>query len=131
MLKGSPARPIVLLFVFLTSAFIIFRRALATNGFNVDVLLIGNIILLAISLVSYFLHTQGMKSTNTAAFLRNVYGGFMLKFFVVAIVVFGYAFIAREKINKPALFTLMGLYLVYTFLEMRVLLKQGKKAKNG
>jgi hypothetical protein len=131
MLRGSPARPVVLFFISLTAAFIIFRRALTSNGFNVDILLIGNIILLAITLISFFLLMGGMKATNTAAFLRSVYGGFMAKFFIVAAVVFGYAFLSAGKINKPSLFTLMFLYLVYTFIEIRALMKQSKKSKNG
>jgi Ca2+/Na+ antiporter len=55
----------------------------------------------------------------------------MFKFFIVAAAVFGYAFLVDGKINKPSVFTLMGLYLVYTFVETRALLQQTKKSNNG
>jgi FtsH-binding integral membrane protein len=74
---------------------------------------------------------RGMKASTTAGFLRSVYGSFMLKLLLAAIVVFGYAFLYKEQINKPSLFTCMFLYLVYTFLEIRTLLKISKKSTNA
>ena len=131
MLKGSPARPILVVFILLTSMFIVFRRSLTAKDFNVDLLLIGNIILVAITLVSFFLMLRGLKASSTPAFLRSIYSGFMLKFFIVAAVVFGYAYFVEGKINKPSVFTLMGLYLLYTLVETRALMKMSRKIKNG
>jgi hypothetical protein len=131
MRKGNPSRPIVLLFIVLTSAIILFRRSLVSYGFDTDVLLIGNIVLWVISMVSYRLQANGLKSPGTASFLGGVYGSFILKFLVVAAGVFGYGYLSGGRINKPALFSLMGLYLVYTFLETRALMKLSKKLKNG
>jgi len=131
MLKGSPARPVLILFIILTSSFIVFRRAFTAKDFDVDLLLIGNIILVAITLASFFLMLKGLRASSTPAFLRAIYGGFMIKFFIVAAIVFGYAFFVGGKINKPSVFTLMGLYLLYTFVETRALMKMSKRMKNG
>ena len=131
MRKVDPSRNILLLFVFLNSAVILFRRSLVSSGFNTDVLLIGNIVLFLITMLSYRLQAGGLKAPATAAFLGGVYGSFILKFLVVAAVVFGYGYLSGGRINKPALFSLMGLYLVYTFLETRALMKLSKKLKNG
>jgi hypothetical protein len=131
MIKESPASPVFILFSILTTFFIVFRRAITAKAFDVDVLLIGNIILVAITLASFFLQLKGLRSTSTAAFLRAIYGGFIIKFFVVAALVFGYAYFVSGKINKPSLFTLMGLYLLYTFVETRALMKMSKRIKNG
>jgi hypothetical protein len=131
MLKGSPARPIVLLFIVLNALIIVFRRSLTSEGFFVDFLIIGNIILFAMTLLSFFLLYRGLKATSTPAFLRSVYGSFMVKFFIVLVAVFGYAFMNKGNLNKHSLFTLMFLYLVYTFLEIKTLMKLSRKVNSN
>jgi hypothetical protein len=131
MLKGSPARPVLIFFVVLNALFIVFRNALTAKGFSVDLLIIGNLLLFGITLASFFLLFRGLKAASTPAFLRSVYSGFMFKFFIVAAVVFGYVFSVDGKINKPSIFALMALYLVYTFIETRTLLRLSKKNKHG
>jgi hypothetical protein len=126
MLKGA-ARPIILLFIILNAFIIVFRRSLTSEGFSVDMLIIGNIILFGITLISFILLSRGMKASSTPAFLRSIYGSFMIKFFILAVSVFGYAFFAKANLNKPGLFTLMFLYLVYTFLEIKTLMKLSRK----
>jgi hypothetical protein len=127
MLRGSPARPIILLFIILNAFVIVFRRSLTGEDFNVDMLIIGNIILFAITMLSFVLLRKGMKTSSTPAFLRALYGSFMLKLFIGAAVVFGYAFLNKGNINKPSLFTLMFLYLVYLYMEIRTLMKLSKR----
>ncbi|HEX5668103.1 MAG TPA: hypothetical protein VFX73_04810 [Chitinophagaceae bacterium] len=130
MLKGA-ARPIILLFIILNAFIIVFRRSLTSEGFSVDMLIIGNIILFGITLVSFILLSKGMKASSTPAFLRSIYGSFMIKFFIVAVSVFGYAFFAKADLNKPGLFTLMFLYLVYTFFEIKTLMKLSRKGNTN
>jgi hypothetical protein len=130
MLKGA-ARPIILLFIVLNALIIVFRRSLTSEGFNVDMLIIGHIILFGITMISFVLLSRGMKATSTPAFLRSIYGSFMIKFFIVTISVFGYAFYAKAGLNKPGLFTLMFLYLVYTFLEIKTLMKLSRKGNTN
>lgn len=130
MLKGA-ARPIILLFIILNAFIIVFRRSLTSEGFSVDMLIIGNIILFGITLISFILLSRGMKASSTPAFLRSIYGSFMIKFFIVAVSVFGYAFFAKADLNKPGLFTLMFLYLVYTFLEIKTLMKLSRKGNTN
>jgi hypothetical protein len=130
--KGTPYLPVLSLFTTLTIAALLFRPQLARLGFDVNLLIGGNLLLLAITLISMYLLTSGLKASSTNAFLRSVYGGFMIKFFIVAAAVFGYAFLTDGKINKPSVFTLMGLYLVYTFIETSSLLKlTTKKTDHG
>lgn len=126
MLKGA-ARPIILLFIILNALIIVFRRSLTSENFNVDMLIIGNLVLFGITLLSFILLSKGMKATSTPAFLRAIYGSFLIKFFIVAVTVFAYAFSAGANLNKPGLFTLMFLYLVYTFLEIKTLMKLSRK----
>lgn len=131
MLKGSPARPIILLFLALNVLVVVFRRSLTSEGFFVDLLIIGNIILFSMTMLSFFLLYRGLKATSTPGFLRSVYGSFMIKFFIVLVAVFGYAFMSKGNLNKHSLFTLMFLYLVYTFLEIKTLMKLSRKVNSN
>lgn len=118
--------PIFFLFVMINSMAIVFRNRLTRAGFDIDVLLLGNFFLCALTSFSFYMLYKGMKASTTAGFLRSVYGSFIIKLILVAIAVFGYAFMFKENINKPALFSCMFLYLVYTFFETRGLLKLSK-----
>jgi hypothetical protein len=118
---------LISLFFFINSLIFLFFRTLTDWGFDVRMLMIGHVLVFGMTLVSYFLLVGSMKAANSAAFLRGVYGSFLFKFFLVAVSILGYAFVKRQAVNKQGLFTLMALYLVYTFLEIRGLLKQQKK----
>jgi hypothetical protein len=50
---------------------------------------------------------------------------------VIAIAAFIYIQMAKKEVNKPALFACMGLYLVYTFIEISTLTKMLKQKKNA
>jgi hypothetical protein len=96
-----------------------------------EVLIIGNLVLFVIFLLSFFVAQKGFKTTNPHAFVRSVYGAMMIKLFICIIAAFIYIAIYKKDLNKPALFTLMGLYLVYTFVEVATLTKMLKQKANG
>jgi hypothetical protein len=123
--------PIVVLFIILNGLFLAGKGMLDRWGANQDVLIWGNILLFVITIVSFFVAQKGLKSSNPHAFVRSVYGSIMLKLFVCLIAAFIYIFLNRQSLNKPAFFTLMGLYLVYTFLEVSTLTKMLKQRANG
>lgn len=123
--------PLFFLFVVINSMSIVFRGRMTAMGFDTNVLLIGNFFLCALTFFSFYMLYKGMKAATTAGFLRSVYGSFMIKLLLVAVVVLGYAFLYKENINKPSLFTCMFLYLVYTFIETKALLKLSKKSTNA
>lgn len=123
--------PIVVLFIVLNGLFIAGKGMLVRWGANLDVLIWGNLLLFAITLVSFLVAIKGLRSPNPNAFVRSVYGSIMLKLFVCLIAAFIYIFLNRQNLNKPAFFTLMGLYLVYTFLEVSTLTKMLKQRANG
>lgn len=131
MRNRAPFFPIVILFVVLNSFFYSGKNLLQRWGADRDVLIIGNAILFFLTLISYLIAQRGIKNTNTHAFIRSVIGGIMIKLFVTIIVAFIYISIFKKEINKPALFTCMGLYLVYTFIEVSVLTKQLKSKANA
>ena len=123
-------RPMMLVFIFLTAFLIIGQSWLAEKGVDPDVLIIGNMVLFMVSLISFFITFRSLKSDNAHAFVRAIYSGFIAKFFLVAIAAFIYIVIAKT-VNKPALFSCMGLYIIYTFLEVSSLLRILKQKKNA
>jgi hypothetical protein len=120
--------PIVLFFIVLNGFFISGKNMLNRWGMDQDVLIIGNLILLVITLVSFFLAQKGLKNPNPHAFVRSVYSGMMIKLFLCVIVVFIYVSLYKNTYNKPALFTCMALYLVYSFMEVSILMKLLRKS---
>ena len=131
MVARKALSPLLIMFFVINVFLIVFRDFVEKKGFSVDVLLWGNILLCAISVVSFLLLYKGMNAETTAGFLRSVYGSFMIKFFIVAAAIFIYLYINKEDFNKPAVFASMFLYLVYTFVEVKGLLKLSKDKSNG
>jgi hypothetical protein len=99
-------------------------------GVDQDVVLIGNLLLFGITLLSFLLAQKGLKSSNPHAFVRSVYSSMMIKLFLCIIAAFIYIAMYRDNLSKPALFTCMGLYLVYTFMEVSILMKLLKGRAN-
>ena len=71
-----------------------------------------------------------LRTKNSHAFFRLVYGSFMLKLIFLAASAFAYIMVERKDVNKPSLFVCMGLYLIYTFIEVNTLVKTARKKGN-
>lgn len=123
--------PIVLLFIVLNAFFLAGKGMLERWGADQGTLIYGNLLLFVITIVSFLMAQRGLKNTNPHAFVRSVYGSIMLKLFVCLIAAVIYIATFRAALNKPAFFTLMGLYLVYTFIEVSTLTKLLKGRANG
>ncbi len=95
------------------------------------VLIFGNLLIFAVTLVSFLLAKRGLKSSNPNAFVRSVYRSVMIKFFICAIAAFVYIQMAQRQVNKPALFTCMVLYLLYSFIEVSALTKMLRSKPNA
>lgn len=121
----------LLIFIFLNAFFLAGKDWLAKKNIDQEVLIIGNLILFTVTLLTFLLTYRSLKAKNPNVFVRAMYGGFILKFFAVAIAAFVYIMVTKKNVNKPALFFCMGLYLVYTFFEVSSLLKVLKQKKNA
>jgi hypothetical protein len=119
--------PLVLIFIFINSFILLSKNFLINHGFDNELLLIGNFLLFSISIAAMLIQLRGVKSTNPNVFVRSVYVVMIIKLFIVAIVLTTYILLHNRIINKPAIFTLMGLYVVYTVLEVSGLMKLLRK----
>lgn len=123
--------PIFLLFVLLNAFFIVLKNWLIKYGIGYEILLIGNVVLFAVTLVSLYFHIKGFLHKNIQVFFRSVYGALMVKMFLCAATVVVYALVARKNVNKPAILICMALYFVYTLTEVRMIFRLQKQQKKN
>ncbi len=123
--------PLFLLFVCIMLFVFIFKLLLLSMGFDIAFLYIANIVLFVLSFSGFFLQVKGLQSTNSHAFVRGVYSSLILKIFIVMIAILAYVFLTHGKVNKPSLFTSMGLYIVYTCVEVAQLMKIARQKNNA
>lgn len=123
--------PVVTVFIALNAFFISGKHMLDRWGVDQDVVIVGNLLLMLVTLFSFLLARRGMNNPNPYAFVRSVYMSVMLKLFLCIIAAFIYISVYKSSLNKPALFFCMGLYLVYTFMEVAALTKMLKQKKNA
>jgi hypothetical protein len=127
----QPIRPLFILFAALSAFFITGKNWLVKNGVDPNVLIIGNLLLFLVSLAAFFMTKKSLRSTNPQAFVRAIYGSFMIKFFVLAIAAFIYIMWANKNVNKPGLIACAAFYFVYTVIEIKALMQMLKKKKDA
>ena len=123
--------PLVILFLIVAILILVARNFLAEKGIDWQVISGGNLVIYIITVISLHLLTKGLNAPNTPKFLGNAFGGILFKLMACAIAAFIYIFIHGKNLNKPALFICMGLYLVYSFFEMKIIMKHNKELNNG
>ncbi|MBK9568713.1 MAG: hypothetical protein IPO53_01465 [Chitinophagaceae bacterium] len=131
MIYKKPWFPLLFLFIFLNAFFLGGRNLLLKQGIDPDVLIAGNLILFIATAGSFYFSKSALSSTNGSASVRSLYGSFMIKFFICITAAFAYIMIERKNLNKPALIICMGLYIVYTIVEVSSLQKLLKQKKNA
>ena len=133
-MNNNPIRhiiPLLLVFVLITAICITGRKWLATQGIDHEVVLVGNIVLFGVSLLAYVVNFRSVRSSNPQSSVRAMYGSFMIKFFVVAIAAFIYIMMTKKNVNLAGLMVCAGLYIIYSVLETRALLRLSKERKNA
>jgi hypothetical protein len=102
------------------------------NGWNADrrVLLGGNELLFALTAISYLLHLKSLKNSNPHFFVRMVFSGLIVKMLACMIAAGAYGWLSTS-INKAAILGCFILYVLYTFLEVKALIKFLKKTPNN
>ncbi len=126
----QPIRPLFVVFLLINALALIGTSLLAKNNINQDLLITGNLILFLVMLVSYIITYRSLHSSNNQAFIRAMYGSFLIKFFFLAIAAFVYIMMAKKNVNKPGLGVCGLLYIIYTAIEIRALMKTLKGLKH-
>ncbi|MBS1776617.1 MAG: hypothetical protein JSS64_10105 [Bacteroidetes bacterium] len=116
----------IILFVALTIGFYVLKLYVPTFRFNV--LMGGNVIMAALSLLSFFIVKKSINE-RPQAFVQGVNSATFLKLIVCISGVLIYALLNRKDIHKPSLFMLFAIYAVYTIVEVWMLSKMAKQEK--
>jgi hypothetical protein len=119
--------PIVLVFIIITLVVAIGRSLLARWGVDAGVLLGGNTLLFLVTFISFSLYVKALQNDNIQVFLRLMYGSLLVKLFVCMIAAFIYAYLAGKAINRNGILGCFILYILYTFMEVRILIRRTKK----
>ena len=120
--------PILGLFVAVSCISLLIKSWLAANNISFNVLMAGNLLVFLVTITSLLFHLKGFSNNNAQVFLRGVYASLMIKMVVVAAAVLIYASTA-DKLSRPAVYISMGLYFVYSFLEVRSIFRLLKQKK--
>ena len=96
--------------------------------FKYPALEIANSIMLVLGLLAYTMINKP-KGATTGAFVRGVTGVSFLRLMVSMVAILGYVMVNKEHIHKPTVFTLMGIYAVYTAIETVLLSKLAREQK--
>ena len=120
--------PLVLVFVVVNLLALLMGSVFKT--WNIDPWLIAgaNCLLFLISVYNAVQHVKVMLQSNPHAMVRGVMGTTVLKLFVLGTAAFIYLYNSGESRNVNGLFLSMGLYILYTWLDVRIALK-GKPIK--
>jgi hypothetical protein len=129
--NAGPLMPVIVLFVVLNALFLTAKNLLEKYGFDRDVLIVGNVILFAVTLLSFWISVRNLKSDDPNKFVRGASLNTMLKLLICALSAFIYIFSFRNQLNKPALFACIGLYFIYTIVEVSILTRLLKGKKNA
>lgn len=103
-------------------------NSLAIRKINPWVVLISNGILCLVTLLNIAYHSASLQQSNPQAVLRSVMASTMIKLFVLGASVLIYLLAAGSSRSVYAIILSMGLYIIYSWMETKILL-QLKKAK--
>jgi len=120
-------RPILIFFALVNILAASLYSTLKKMGLDTDIFLFGNLFICLLTLVSFWMMHNGLQSKSTAGFMSSVYGSFIIKLVLAALVVVAYAQWKGNAMNTPALLSSMFTYLIYTYLEVKGLLTLVKK----
>ncbi len=119
--------PFILILILVNSILTVFREKLEVQNFDVTFIVVGNLLLFSLTVLGFWIQTKGASSANVNAFLRGIYSSLLMKMLVVVGALFIYIAIVGGSINQNAVFTCMGLYILYTAVEVIILTKIVRK----
>ncbi|AXY78351.1 hypothetical protein D3H65_32085 [Paraflavitalea soli] len=123
--------PITVIFL-ITNAFFIFGRPLLAKwGVDTDVLIIGNLLLVLLTVFSFYQHNRALRNKNLHAFLRLLKGSMLIKMGVCGVAALIYILVAGKGVNTGGVLGFMLLYFVYTLTEAAIVMKLSKQNKNA
>jgi hypothetical protein len=113
--------PFLFLFGGITLVVFLLNPLLFSWGVDVRVLQVSNALLFLVALFSTGWMGKSFRQPGGQALLKALYGGFMIRFFILAISAFIYILVKRKQVNVPGLAGAAFFYVLYTVIEIRAL----------
>ena len=125
--------PLVAIFVIVALLALAARNWLAERWkMEYLVLSIGNLVLFLATAFSFYLYSRALRNNNAHLFLRMMYSSLLVKMIFCLAATLLYLFLAGKDVNKAAIIACFVLYMVYTYIEVKVLMRLSKNSpKNG
>jgi hypothetical protein len=124
--------PLIVLFVLVLAICGLFGDSLKAKQIDPWVVASANILLFLICGYSIYSQSKSVQHQNPHAMVRGVMGSVVLKLFVLGTAAFVYLYNAGESAGINGIFVSMGLYILYTWLEVKIAMKINPgKLKNG
>jgi hypothetical protein len=121
--------PLIILFLVVNLILGILKILFPDTAFQV--LLAGNMVLFLASLLSFYLYRRALLDKNPNVFIRLVYGGMILKMGICIAAALLYILLNKGGIRKNAILECFALYFLYTFVEVKKLMRLSKQQKNA
>lgn len=121
----------VVIFMVVALGAFIGRNYLEARGADVNVILIGNLILFVLAVFTFRRSLKAIDDPNPHVFVRHFYAGFLIRLAVIAVTAFLYIYSKDGNVNRVALFVCLGIYALYSIIEvsgLRSVLNQRKNA---
>lgn len=123
--------PLLILFIIVLAICFLFSSLLIQKQIDPWVVAGSNSLLFIICIYSLRSQLKSMDNTNPHAMVRGVMGSVVLKLFVLGAAAFVYLYNAGKAVSINALFVSMGLYIVYTWLEVKTAMQLNPSKNNG
>lgn len=112
--------PLFFAFVLINSLVLFYQKELDQNKIDPFVVFAANGLLFILSVLSLAMHIKPVDKKNPNAAVRGVLAATLLKLMVLGISAMVYLFAAGENRSIKAIFAGMILYVIYTFIEVRI-----------
>ncbi len=110
--------PILFLFVFANTVLIFtYSYYGVSTSFNLKFIMVLNLMLFSMSIYNY-IRLRKMDASKPSAMVRSVMVGTLLKMMIFAGAALAYATQKKAPVGYPTLLSSMGLYLIYTWIEI-------------
>lgn len=123
--------PVIFLWILINIFLFLGNDWMSRNGFSVNFITAANTILFLLSMTGFWIQRRNIHSSNAHAFVRGVMGSMLVKMLLIIAALFVYIMVAEGSINKPALFTSMAIYVLYTVIEVYQLMNIARKNSDG
>lgn len=127
----KPVAKMLAVFLLINSLVILFKTDLVEKGIDYTVIFAGNIILFLLGFFTLSRSLKAIDNPNPHVFVRSFYAGFLIRLFVCAIAAFIFIYSRNGNVDKGSLFICMGIYAIYSMIEVAALRKVLNEKKNA